>query len=194
MATYRVLYTFRDKVTFLPIEAEIPAEAIEKASLRNPQIKTIFRAERVYEHKAVQEELSFTWTQEVANFFVSLLSQGRFYIEGKSSVSREIEDKYRELTTEILVPEEGVYNIAPDQKWGVEGSIYFDPTVPFPEDFGIEPEKPGQVNSTSLFWMLIRMGFRLSGNHKEQEIRNAIPSEFQQVSAQAESRVTCKCL
>lgn len=179
MAKYQVFYTFRSS-HFLDAESAI--EAMGELSRLYPQIRTAFKAERVYESKAVQDELSFTWTKEVAGFLYALLNGARFYVEGNSDVSKEIEDKYQELTGEILVPEKGVYNIAPESKRGVEGTVYFDSSFPFPEDFGIEPEKPGQVNSTRLFWVLIRMGFRLNGKHKVDEIKSFIPAEFQQAA------------
>ena len=185
MATYHVLYTFRDKPTFLCIDADTSVEAIEKAARQHPQIKTFSKAERIYSYKAVQDELRFTWTKTVADWILALPTSARFYIEGNSDVSKGIEDKYRELTAEILVPESGTYNIAPNDKRGVEGTVYFDSSIGFPEDFGIEPEKAGQVNSTKLFWVLIRMGFRLNGEHKTEEIRNSIPAEFHQVAGVA---------
>lgn len=185
MATYRVLYTFRDKPTFLHIDADTPVEAIEKATRQHPQIKTFLKADRTYLYKAVQDELSFTWTKAVADWVLTLPASARFYVEGNIGVSKEIEEKYRELTAEILVPESGVYNIAPNDKWGVEGTIYFDSSLGFPEDFGIDAEKAGQVNSTKLFWVLIRMGFRLNGEHKTDEIRNSVPVEFRQVAGVA---------
>ena len=183
MTTYQVFYTFRDKPSSLFLDAYSEADALERLSHSHPQIKTAFKARRVYTSKAVQDELSFTWTKEVADFIYSLLdSNARFYIEGNSGVSKEIEDKYRELTSEILVPQRGIYNIAPESKWGVEGTVYFNSSIPFPEDLGLEPEKPGQVNSTKLFWVLIRMGFRVGGEHKTFEIENSIPSELQRVA------------
>lgn len=185
MATYRVFYTFRDKPSFLPMDADTSVEAIEKAIRLYPQIKTFSEARRIYSFKAVQDELSFTWTREIANFIYAMIDGNvRMYIEGNSDVSKEIEDKYQELTGEILVSEKGVYNIAPETKWGTEGTLYYG-SIPFPEDFGIDPEKPGQVNSTKLFWALVRMGFRLNGRHKTSEIENSIPVELRRVAGVA---------
>jgi hypothetical protein len=185
MARYHVLYAFRDKPSFLPIDADTSIEAIEKATQLHPQIKTFFEARRVYSSKAVQDELSFTWTKDVVDFiYAALDGNARMYIEGNSDVAKEIEDKYQELTGQILVPEKGVYNIAPETKWGTEGTLYYG-SIPFPEDFGIEPEKTGQVNSTKLFWVLVRMGFRLDGKHKIHEIENSIPVELRRVAGVA---------
>jgi hypothetical protein len=185
VAKYQVFYTLQNRVSSHFLDAESAAEAMGKLPQFYPQIKTAFQAQRVYVSKAVQEELTFTWTKEVSDFIYALLDGARFYIEGSSAVSGEIEDKYRELTGEILIPEKGVYNIAPDHKWGVEGTVRFNPALSFPEDFGIEPEKPGQVNSTKLFWVLVRAGFRLSGRHVINDIENFIPVEFRQVAGVA---------
>ena len=184
MATYNVFYTLRDSsISHFFLDADSSIEALESAARRYPHIKTFFKADRIYSHKAVQDELSFTWTQAVVNFIRALANtKTKFYVEGNSDVSKEIEDKYRDLTMEVIVPMKGVYNIAPNQKWGVEGTIYFESSILVPEDLGVEPEKPGQINSTKLFWTLIRMGFRLSGEHKINEIENSIPVEFRRVA------------
>jgi hypothetical protein len=186
MYPYRVHYTFQGKPTSLVLDASSSDEALSKLKEQHPQIKTAYLAERVYASKAVREELVFTWTPAVASFIQEILqSDATFYIEGNRDVSKQIEDKYADLTGEVLVPESGVYNIAPDEKWGVEGSLYFDKTISFPEDFGVEPEKPGQVNSTKLFWTLIRLGFRINGNHNASQVLNSIPSEFTRVAGVA---------
>jgi hypothetical protein len=185
MAAYQVFYTFRDKVSSYFLDADSAIEAMEKLPRFYPQIKTAFKAQRVYTSKAVQDELSFTWTKEIVAFIYAMVDgKVRMYVEGNSDVSKEIEDKYQELTGEVLVPKKGVYNIAPDAKWGTEGTVYYG-SIPFPEDFGLEPEKSGQVNSTKLFWVLIRMGFRLEGAHHTHEIENSIPAELRRVAGVA---------
>jgi len=170
--TYRISYTFNGKVSTFPLSAESAEKADEEFKHLYPRIKTVFKIERVYTYKTVQEELQFTLTDDVKKFLLALLNSEKthFYLEGNNAVSKEIEDKYCELTKEVLVPKRGLYNIAPDAKWGVEANIFFDSSTVFPEDFGVEPEKPGQVNSTKLFWAMIRMGFRLSGQHKKEDI------------------------
>jgi hypothetical protein len=178
MSDYRVFYKVKEKVTSYALKAESPQEAIENFNRQYPYIKTAFRADRIYLSKKVQDELNFVWSQETSNFIRSLIEGVRFYIEGNNGVSREIEDKYFELTGEVLVPTRGAYNIAPDEKWGVEGSIFFSPMLEIPDSLDVTQEKPGQINSTSLFWTLIRMGFRIDGKHKSEQINKAIPLEF----------------
>lgn len=187
MITYKMSYTFRDKPTSCLVTSDLESSdmVVENAAKAYPGWKNI-RAERMYESKSVSEELIFTWTQEVADFLIAIASSNaHFYIEGNNKVSNQIEDKYLELTRAVLVPEQGVYNIAPEEKWGVEGSLYYDRSLSFPEDFGIEPEKPGQVNSTRLFWTLIRLGFRIDGKHDINKILSSIPAEFKQVAGVA---------
>jgi hypothetical protein len=175
METYRISYNNLKGVPFHCNEmAEDMLSARAQFAAKYAHIK-VFEAERIYSHKTVQEELRFTLTPDAVAFLLALLnSESRFYIEGNHKVSKEIEDKYFELTGEVLVPKKGLYNIAPDNKWGTEGTLYFAPSIPFPDDFGLELKKPGQINCTKLVWTLVRMGFRLNGQHKKEDILKAL--------------------
>src|SRR5208337_3707197 len=126
--TYRISYTFNGKVSTFPLSAESAEKADKEFKHLYPRIKTVFKIERVYTYKTVQEELQFTLTDDVKKFLLALLNSEKthFYLEGNNAVSKEIEDKYCELTKEVLVPKRGLYNIAPDAKWGVEANIFFD--------------------------------------------------------------------
>jgi hypothetical protein len=165
MSNYRVFYKFRDKDSSYILEAENAVAAIEVHRATNPRANPAFKAERVYSFKHVQEELQFTLTPAVVSFLKELVGSASLYIESPEKMSEEVEGKYFELTQHALEPARGVYNIAPDSKWGIEGSIRFDSSIQIPDDLGVTAEKPGQINNIALFWVLVRLGFRLDGKH-----------------------------
>ena len=178
MAEWRILYKFDGKPTSFNIKLDeglTKEQVLVEVHRREPQMTTIYDAQRVYSLPSVRYELEFSLTQDVANFLFVLLDKSHFYLECNDHHSKEVEDKYFELTGEAIMPESGRYNIAPDAKWGVESNINFDPDAEFPvRDLGIELEKPGQVNSVALFWTLVRMGFRLDGNHEVEQVMETI--------------------
>jgi hypothetical protein len=102
-------------------------------------------------------------TPEVLYFFDALATSPatKLYLETTTVSSKDVEDKYLELTGDVIVPTSGKYNIAPNEKWGTEGTLYFDSTIPVPDSLKLTPEKPGQINNRQLFWALVRLGFRV---------------------------------
>lgn len=166
MPSYRVFYKFRDKDSSYLLDAESAEKAVAAHSQAHPYANPAVKAERVYSFKNVREELHFSWTPGISVFFTALASSARLYIECPENMSEEVEGKYLELTGLAIEPERGVYNIAPDSKWGAEGSICFDSSIEIPDDLGVAAEKPGQINNIALFWTLVRLGFRLDGDHR----------------------------
>lgn len=153
------------------------------AQRRDPQIKFhgIHSVRRIYQHTHATGEKKFVWDPDVAKFTAAILLDAKFYVEGKLEVIKDIQDKYLEVTGITIHPEPGTFNIAPEEKWGVEGTLYFDRNLEFPSAaFEAKPYKPGCVNDISLFWTLIRMGFRLDGNHEIEQILNAIPEDLRE--------------
>jgi hypothetical protein len=190
MISWELDYTFDPQgkcklshTTIEPPEGVTKEEAFKLAQSQNPQIKFhgTQAVRRIYQHKPATSEKRFVWDPDVAGFVAAILLDAKFYVEGKLEVIKDIQDKYLETTGISIHPEPGTFNIAPEEKWGVEGTLYFDRNLEFPSvAFEAKPYKPGCVNDISLFWTLIRMGFRLDGNHEIEQILNAIPEDFRE--------------
>ncbi len=152
---------------------DIPAvgQAVAEAQRQYPWMKFTGRAERVYRSESVRNEHGVRVTPDVAEFLLAL--SGRpdcLYIECRLRDVDEVRDKYFRLTGERVSPEPGKFNISPEEKWGIEGTVNYT-GIPFPSsDLGIQPYRDGCVNSVALFWALVRIGFRLSGKHDEESI------------------------
>jgi hypothetical protein len=123
-------------------------------------------------------ELNIIWNSETTTFIQLLAksSKTRLQLETTDSLSKKIEDKYYELTNEVIVPTSALYVISPDMnKWGTKGSLTFDTEIIVPVSLDVILEKEGRINSTELFWALVRLGFRLGDEQNEVVILKNIP-------------------
>jgi hypothetical protein len=90
-------------------------------------------------------------------------------------------EQYRELTGETIVPERGLFNIAPEDKWSFEAAIHFIPTDDIPPVFArLQIERPGLISRVQLFWSLIKLGFTLTRRQNPDKIRESLdPMQWQ---------------
>ena len=119
------------------------------------------------------QEINPGRTSTAQQFVAALLqTNAKLDLEAQNeSVAQSIENHYKKLSGEDLEAP-GKYRVAPDsaKKRGSEGTLYFDPAIQVPEEFGT-PRQPGLLGSIAVVWFLVRIGFRLNGNHDVTRIK-----------------------
>jgi hypothetical protein len=166
-----VRFSLEGRVNFLPYE-------LSSFKLNENNEKVIQHPPR---SAATKQEVHIPWSQDVIAFIRALATSPitRFYLETVESKADDVEDRYFSLTGDIISPLDGVYILQPNnKKISTKAIIYFDPDIKFPvqlKQLGLVPIEDGLLNSTGLFWALIRLGFRLGRQHKTERILKSIP-------------------
>lgn len=112
---------------------------------------------------------TFGWWAGIGNI--------RLYLETPAKFEDTVINQYHALTGVVITAMPGLFNIAPESKFGTEAAIYFDPTEDLPDSISrMQSERPGLISSCSLFWALIEHGFQLvRGAQDDLKIRQFIP-------------------
>ena len=181
MKTFVVHYPYKGG-SVCRINAETSDAAKEAFCQNYPQI-TPTKIEEVAVVTKVPgclKEMKISWTPALVQFIEHLARTGSLWIETTPKHSTFVENKYHELTGEVLMETPGQYVVANWDKWGTESKVTFDSDTVIPDDVQdfLQPSVDGVIDRNDFFWSLVRLGFRIGDSHNLSVIRNNIPESF----------------
>jgi len=108
----------------------------------------------------------------------------QFYLHMSDDKFTPVSNKYYSITGDIIAVKPGKIVIAPaGQKWGFQAEIRFNPTNNLPDQLASKQTTEGRIrggvgkeDEGSIFWALVRLGFRLDSPQDVDAIRKNIPA------------------